>query len=97
LIVYVEDNYPKHKIDLNALLTDDVWIVMLLTHHPSGYKPTIRARTNLIPIRDISRDIEYERIIGKPTHQKGDNSPLDFIDTLWNNCKHIIIFFVQVY
>jgi hypothetical protein len=76
---------------LNALLTDDVWIVILLTPLPSGgYKPIIRARTNLIPIRDISRDIEYERIIGKPTHPKAVNAPLDFIDTLWNNCKHFI-------
>lgn len=78
-------------LDLNGLLTDDVWIVILLTQHQNGgYKPTIRSRTSLIPIRETNRDIEYEPIIRKTMHQKGGNAPLDFIDTLWNNCKHLI-------
>ncbi|CAO3654956.1 unnamed protein product [Mucor hiemalis] len=86
LIVYVEDNCPSQKINLASLLTDDVWIVILLTHHESGgYKPTIRARASLIPIRDISREMEYESIIGTNAQQKEANAPLDFIDTLWNN------------
>lgn len=84
LIVYVEDNCAAKKINLAPLLTDDVWIVMLLTHHESGgYKPTIRARASLIPIRDISREMEYESITN--AQRKEPNAPLDFIDTLWNN------------
>jgi hypothetical protein len=71
---------------LNTLLTDNVWVVIILTHHESGgYKPTIRSRTSLIPIREISREIEYESIVGTKV-QKDENAPLDFIDTLWNNC-----------
>ncbi|KAI7888570.1 uncharacterized protein EV154DRAFT_307578 [Mucor mucedo] len=84
LIVYIEDKYAAANIDLNSLLTDDVWIVILLTHHESGgYKPTIRSRTSLIPIREISREIEYESIVD--TKQRNKDAPLDFIDTLWNN------------
>lgn len=86
MIVYVKEN---PTIDLASLLTDNVWIVILLTHHESGgYKPTIRARTSLIPIRDISREMEYESIVGTNGQQKEANAPLDFIDTLWNNCKY---------
>ncbi|GAA5807002.1 hypothetical protein MFLAVUS_000351 [Mucor flavus] len=85
LIVYVEENYPIQNIDLNSLLTEQVWILILLTRNESGgYKPTIRARTSLIPIREISREIEYESII-ETNAQKDGNAPLDFIDTLWNN------------
>lgn len=85
MIVYVEDKYAAANINLNSLLTDDVWIVILLTHHESGgYKPTIRSRTSLIPIREISREIEYEYIVD--TKKRDKDAPLDFIDTLWNNC-----------
>jgi hypothetical protein len=84
LIIYVEDNL-RYQIDINALLTDQVWIVILLTHHEGGYKPTIRARTNLIPIREISRELEYESIVMNTNAKKDPHAPLDFIDTLWNN------------
>ncbi|RCI04233.1 hypothetical protein CU098_012109 [Rhizopus stolonifer] len=83
LVVYVDSS--STMIDLNKLITDDVWIVILLTRHKSGgYKPTIRARTSLIPIREINRDMEYEHIVNDQC-QKDSNMPLDFIDTLWNN------------
>ncbi|KAI8988166.1 hypothetical protein BDF20DRAFT_833040 [Mycotypha africana] len=85
LMVYVDDNCPKHKIQLNQLVSDDVWIIILLNHQQAmGYKATIRAKTNLIPIRDISREIEFETIVHHQT-LKNNNQPLDFIDTLWNN------------
>lgn len=90
MIVYIENT--SATIDLNSLLTDDVWIVILLTHHESGgYKPTIRSRTSLIPIREISREIEYESIVD--TKQRNKNAPLDFIDTLWNNCEYPFFLF----
>lgn len=73
---------------MNSLLTDQVWIVILLTPHQGGYKPTIRSRISLIPIREISRELEYESIVVNNTAVKNDpHAPLDFIDTLWNNCK----------
>lgn len=72
---------------------------MLLTHHESGgYKPTIRARASLIPIRDISREMEYESITN--AQRKEPNAPLDFIDTLWNNRKCItndLLKFISAY
>lgn len=82
LVVYLQDS----PLDINALIDDDVWILALVHRHESGgYKLTIRARTSLIPIREKSRDIEYEQIVGCHHHNK-DNNTLDFIDTLWNNC-----------
>ncbi|CAO3653447.1 unnamed protein product [Mucor fragilis] len=81
LVVYLQDGW----IDINRLITDDVWVLALVQRHESGgYKLTIRARTSLIPIREKSRDIEYEQIVTNESHVKQNNT-LDFIDTLWNN------------
>ncbi|KAK4514640.1 uncharacterized protein ATC70_002241 [Mucor velutinosus] len=81
LVVYLQDGW----IDINRLISDDVWILALVHRHESGgYKLTIRARTSLIPIRERSRDLEYEQIVAGETHAKQSNT-LDFIDTLWNN------------
>ncbi|KAI7902738.1 uncharacterized protein BX663DRAFT_510319 [Cokeromyces recurvatus] len=87
LIIYTEDNHPVQHIDLNTLINNDVWIVILITRHKSGgYKPIIRSRTNLIPIREMSREIEYEFMVNNDDQHKHDkNAPLNFIDTLWNN------------
>lgn len=82
---------PLHKestIDISALTNHDVWILALVHSYESGgYKLTIRARTSLIPIRERSRDIEYEQIVTTNHHS---NNTLDFIDTLWNNCMYQI-------
>lgn len=94
LIVYVEERFPAREINLNSLINDDVWVVVLLTNQPRGYKLTIRARTNLIPIRERSRELEYESLI-EPT-EKVNNGFLDFIDTLWNNGKHSFLFFYTI-
>ncbi|KAL9554935.1 hypothetical protein MBANPS3_002592 [Mucor bainieri] len=81
LVVYLQDAW----IDINRLIDDDVWVLVLVHRHESGgYKLTIRARTSLIPIREKSRDIEYEQIVAGEGHAKQSNT-LDFIDTLWNN------------
>ncbi|KAI9485714.1 MAG: hypothetical protein EXX96DRAFT_476421 [Benjaminiella poitrasii] len=87
LIVYVEDNCTVQQMDLNTMVNENVWIVILLSHHKSGgYKPIIRARTNLIPIRELSREMEYESMVDNDhQHKHEKNAPLDFIDTLWNN------------
>lgn len=83
MVVYLQDGW----IDINRLITDDVWVLALVQRHESGgYKLTIRARTSLIPIREKSRDIEYEQIVSDESRVKQNNT-LDFIDTLWNNCK----------
>ncbi|KAL7315861.1 hypothetical protein PS15m_005029 [Mucor circinelloides] len=81
LVVYLQDVW----IDINRLINDDVWVLALVHPHESGgYKLTIRARTSLIPIREKSRDIEYEQIVTDDDHLKQNNT-LDFINTLWNN------------
>ncbi|KAI8639861.1 hypothetical protein BD408DRAFT_484505 [Parasitella parasitica] len=83
LVVYLQETL----VDINALINDDVWVLVLVHGHVSGgYKLTIRARTSLIPLRERSRDIEYEQIVGSSSHLHRNNSnTLDFIDTLWNN------------
>ncbi|KAI8992507.1 hypothetical protein BDB01DRAFT_778677 [Pilobolus umbonatus] len=78
LIVYI-DQYPWHN--LHTLLTDDVWIVILIKKEMGGYKQIIRSRISLVPMRE-SRDIEYECIVGDNIQPDGT---LDFISTLWNN------------
>ncbi|GAN02636.1 hypothetical protein MAM1_0025d02081 [Mucor ambiguus] len=81
LVVYLQDGW----IDINRLIDDDVWVLALVHRHESGgYRLTIHARTSLIPIREKSRDIEYEQIVVGEGHVKQSNT-LDFIDTLWNN------------
>lgn len=85
MVVYLQDVW----IDINRLINDDVWVLALVHPHESGgYKLTIRARTSLIPIREKSRDIEYEQIVTDDDHLKQNNT-LDFINTLWNNCKFL--------
>ncbi|CEP19548.1 hypothetical protein [Parasitella parasitica] len=82
LVVYLQEAF----VDINALIDDDVWIVVLVHRHASGgYKLTVRARTSLIPIRERSRDIEYEQIVGDTHLHRNNCNSLDFIDTLWNN------------
>ncbi|KAF1802732.1 hypothetical protein FB192DRAFT_1280776 [Mucor lusitanicus] len=82
LVVYLQDGW----IDINRLVDNDVWVLALVHRHESGgYKLTIRARTSLIPIREKSRDIEYEQIVTSESHVKQQSNTLDFIDTLWNN------------
>ncbi|KAI8352064.1 hypothetical protein BD560DRAFT_438758 [Blakeslea trispora] len=88
LVVYVEDSKSVRHIDINKLVDDNVWIVVLLSRHQTsgGYKLIIRSRTGLVPIREISREMEYECIIDNQSiHRKNNHAPLDFIDTLWNN------------
>ncbi|KAI8348456.1 RhoGEF domain-containing protein [Choanephora cucurbitarum] len=88
LIVYVEDNKSIRHININKLVDDNVWIIVLLSRHQTsgGYKLVIRAKTGLVPIREISRDMEYECIVDtQSTQRKNNHEPLDFIDTLWNN------------
>ncbi|CEG66104.1 hypothetical protein RMATCC62417_02745 [Rhizopus microsporus] len=80
LIIYIENE----KIDLNSFVTDDVWIVILVRKEGNGYKQTIRSRVNLIPIRELSRELESEFIIKDDIRSHGKS--LDFINTLWNNC-----------
>ncbi|KAG1049842.1 hypothetical protein G6F43_007856 [Rhizopus delemar] len=78
LIVYVENE----KVDLNSLLTNDVWIVILVKRENSGYRQKIYSRISLTPIRD-HRETETEFIINDDIRSDGS---LDFIKTLWNNC-----------
>lgn len=75
---------------MNSFVTDDVWIVILVRKEGNGYKQTIRSRVNLIPIRELSRELESEFIIKDDIRSHGKS--LDFINTLWNNCKLLNIF-----
>lgn len=79
MVVYVENE----KVDLNSLLTNDVWIVILVKRESSGYRQKIYSRISLTPIRD-HRETETEFIINDDIRSDGS---LDFIKTLWNNCK----------
>ncbi|KAG1473711.1 hypothetical protein G6F56_000796 [Rhizopus delemar] len=79
LVVYVENE----KIDLNSLLTEDVWIVILVRRENGGFRQKIYSKVSLTPIRD-SRDSETELLINDDI--RSDGRSLDFIKTLWNNC-----------
>ncbi|CAO3698046.1 unnamed protein product [Rhizopus stolonifer] len=79
LVVYVENE----KVDLNSLLTEDVWIVILVRRENGGFRQKIYSKVSLTPIRD-SRDSETELLINDDI--RSDGRSLDFIKTLWNNC-----------
>lgn len=74
----------NEKIDLNSLLTEDVWIVILVRRENGGFRQKIYSKVSLTPIRD-SRDSETELLINDDI--RSDGRSLDFIKTLWNNCK----------
>ncbi|KAI8878092.1 hypothetical protein K501DRAFT_305251 [Backusella circina FSU 941] len=78
LAVYVEDDY---RIDLESLLTEDVWALVLIQKEAKGFKGVVRSKVSMTPLRE-PREMEYETIVDS---NQNINGKYDFFTTLWNS------------
>jgi hypothetical protein len=80
LAVYVEEDYP---IELESLLTEDVWALILIQKEAKGFKGVVRSKVSMTPLRE-PREMEYETIVDS---NQNINGKYDFFTTLWNSGK----------